>query len=241
MGENQGIDKVLEKLSQLFKANNKDNLILMGKGSDGMLEISVEELEKLKNLRRVERDIENTGMTTVLGTACQASTFPHVSKSKWILDSGASPHVTGTSSEFTTFTPYSSTCKETIQIADGTSQPVRGVGDVQCTPSIMLSSVLYAPSFPVNLISMNSLVDHMDCRITVDLHNCLIEERKTRKKLGTGTRYNGLWYLDRRRTDRVICSALAVATSETEAKVILLHCRLGHLSFDTMSKVFLMS
>jgi hypothetical protein len=93
------------------------------------------------------------------------------------------------------------------------------VGTVQCTILITLSSVLYVPSFPVNLISLSALVDHMDCRVTLDRENCLIKDRKTGRILGTGIRRNGLWFLDRR-TDTP-CTALIVSLGEMEAKVIL--------------------
>ena len=64
------------------------------------------------------------------------------------------------------------------------------------------------------------------------------EERKTGKRLGTGVRYNGLWYLDRKKTDESICLALSAAANEDKAKVMLLHCRLGHISFDIMNRIF---
>ena len=158
------------------------------------------------------------------------------SLANWILDSGASKHVTGTLSEFASYNPFAPMRNETIQTADGTAQPIKGVGTVQCPPSITLSSDLYVPSFPVNLVSLSALVDHMDCRVTLDRENCLIEDRKTGRMLGSGVRRNGLWFLDRR--EDVSCTALTVAMGENEAKVILEHCRLGHLSFDTMAKVF---
>ena len=115
---------------------------------------------------------------------------------------------------------------------------VNGAGIVKCTPLITLSSVLYAPSFPVSLVSMSSLVDDIDCRIIVDRYICIIEERKTGKRLGTGVRHKGLWYLDRRRADDASCTALTAVASNDEARAILQHCRLGHMSFETMSKIF---
>jgi len=160
------------------------------------------------------------------------------SHANWILDSSASKHVTGQSNEFASYTPYPSTYKETIQTADGTHQPIKGVGTVKCSPSIMLSSVLHVPSFPVNLLSLSALVDHMDCRVSFDRDHCIIQERKTGKELGTGIRYGGLWYLDRKDDGRSMGVALASSMNEDEAKVMLQHCRLGHLSFDTMIKVF---
>jgi hypothetical protein len=179
------------------------------------------------NLTQTEEGILNRA-ATLNGTSC----------SNWILDSGASAHVTGRWSEFASYAPHPPMQKETIQTADGTYQPIKGVGTVKCTPSITLSSVLYAPSFPVSLVSMSSLVDDIDCRIIVDRYNCIIEERTTGRRLGVGVRHKGLWYLDRHEEDDALCTALTVAASDDEAKVILQHCRMGHVSFDTMSKIF---
>jgi hypothetical protein len=52
--------------------------------------------------------------------------------SEWVLDSEASKHVTGNIREFELYTQYPSTYHETIQTADGTAQPVKGVGVIQC-------------------------------------------------------------------------------------------------------------
>ena len=117
------------------------------------------------------------------------------------MDSGASKHVAGTSNEFESYTQHPPTRKETIQTADGTSQPVKGVGTIQCTPLIKLSSILHVPAFPVNLVSMSALIDDLDCRIIVDRKICIIQERRTGRKLGTATRHNRLWYMDHEDTN----------------------------------------
>jgi hypothetical protein len=171
------------------------------------------------------------------GNYAHASTSLHKSCSNWILDSGASKHVTGTFKEFDSYTQYPPTHKETIQTADGTSQPIIGVGTVQCTPAIKLSSVLHVPAFPVSLISLSALVDDIDCRVMLDREMCLIQERLTGERLGTGTRHKGLWYMDREVTNDAVCTVLAATAGEKEAMVMLQHCRMGHLSFDKMYKV----
>jgi hypothetical protein len=76
------------------------------------------------------------------------------------MDSGASKHVTGNIREFELYTQYPSIYHETIQNADGTA--VKGVGVVQCSSSLKLSSVLHVPAFPVSLISLSNLVDQLD-------------------------------------------------------------------------------
>jgi hypothetical protein len=91
----------------------------------------------------------------------------------WIIDSGASKHVTETSNEFVEYHPSKHLCPETVQTADGTSQTISGTGLVRCSPSITLSSVLHVPSFLVNLFSISSLVDQLNCIILFDKNMCL--------------------------------------------------------------------
>ncbi len=204
-----------------YRGDHRANVVTLEEGCSGPTNVDVANL-----------------VHSISGNSNQAFMSINSSHSNWILDSGASRHVTGMCGEFASYKPYPFTRKETIETADGTSCPVKGEGTVQCTPSITLSSVLYVPSFPVNLISISSLVDHMDCRVSLDRENCLIQERQTGKKLGTGVRRDGLWYLDRKETSEDVCLALMASTSKEEAKVLLLHCRLGHISFETMSKMF---
>ena len=227
-GGNQTIEQIFEKLARLEKLVSL--LIMRTEEMPSCTKQGMASSEQISNAKELK------ATKTILGNLVNlAHPDKGTSLANWILDSGASKHVTGTLSEFASYNPFAPMQKETIQTADGTAQPIKGVGTVQCTPSITLSSVLYVPSFPVNLVSLSALVDHMDCRVTLDQENCLIEDRKTGKMLGSGVRRNGLWFLDRR--EDTSCTALTTAMDENEAKVILEHCRLGHLSFDTMAKV----
>ena len=151
--------------------------------------------------------------------------FPK-SRSDWVLDSGASKHVASSSKEFVSYTQYPPTCNETIQTVDGTSQRIKGVGIVQCTPNIKLSSVLHVPAFPLNLVSFSALIDDIDCRVMLDRKMCLIQERLTGKRLGIGTWRNGLWYMDREVASDAVCTILAATVGEKEAMVIIQHCRM---------------
>jgi len=154
------------------------------------------------------------------GTQAQAlaSTYRH--GIEWIIDSGASKHVIGISSSFKTYTPHS--YSETIQTADGTSQSIHGVGSVECTPSLYLSSVLHVPSFPVNLLSVSSLVDQFKCIVIFDENICIFQEKGTGRVIGTGIRH-GLWIINQQN------SALATVVGAQEREIYLLHCRLGHV------------
>jgi hypothetical protein len=179
-----------------------------------------------------------SNVQSTTGNSNQALISMQNSNLEWILDSGATKHLLGMSNEFESYTSYPCTHKEMIRTANGTSCLLKGVGTIQCTPSITLSSVLYVPSFPVNLVSISSLVDHMDCRVYFDRYNCLIQERQSGRIRGIGIRREGLWYLDRGNTSEVVCNVLTTTMCENEAKVLLLHCRLGHILFETMNKMF---
>jgi hypothetical protein len=131
------------------------------------------------------------------GNPEKASLASNEIDTEWVLDSGASKHVAGKSCVFESYNKHPPTHKGTIQTADGTKQPVVGVGTVKCTSNISLSSVLHVPAFPVNLVSLSALIDQIDCSVTLDQFGCLIQERQTRQMVGTGTRRRGLWYMDK--------------------------------------------
>ena len=126
----------------------------------------------------------------------------------------------------------------TIHTADGTAQPITGVGTVSCTPNIKLSSVLHVSAFPVNLLSLSALVDQIDCRLIVDRFVFLIQERSTGRSLGTGVRRRGLWYMDRIKMDLEGMHMLAAGLEDKETRALIHHCRMGHVSFDKMYQVF---
>jgi hypothetical protein len=131
--------------------------------------------------------------------------------SEWILDSGASKHVAGSIGEFESYRSATPMHQETIQTADGTAQPIKGTGVVQRTRNIKLSSVLHVPAFPVNLLSLSALVDQIDCRVIVDRYVFFIQERLSGRKIETGTRRRGLWYMDRDESSKLEGSALVTA------------------------------
>ena len=166
------------------------------------------------------------------GNIEKASIATHKIYPEWILDSGASKHVTSNTREFESYDKYPISQIETIQTADGTAQPIKGVGTVQCTPFIKLSSVLHVPAFPVNLISLSALIDQLDCIIYLDKKICVIQERLTGRRIGTGTRHRGLWYMDRGG------SVFAFVADERENMAMIHHCRMGIMSFDKMIRVF---
>jgi Zinc knuckle len=111
-------------------------------------------------------------------------------RSPWIVDSGASRHVTGTAGEFSSYTHLA--VPESIQTADGTAQSVVGKGTVRCTNSLTLSNILHAHSFPVNLLSISAIILQLKCVVSFDIPKVIFQEKGTGRRLGTGTWHSGL-------------------------------------------------
>ena len=67
--------------------------------------------------------------------------------SAWVIDSGATDHVTDMQSGFHTFTQRP---LRRVKIADGTFTPILGKGSINVSPDLSLFSVLHVPSFSFN-------------------------------------------------------------------------------------------
>ncbi|RDX80928.1 hypothetical protein CR513_38435, partial [Mucuna pruriens] len=89
----------------------------------------------------------------------------------WIIDSGASDHISGNDSVFSSIS--------FISLANGSKMVSQGVGQVSLSSSISLDSVLYIPKCPYNLISLSQLTDRNTGQLLI----------------GEGHESRGLYYL----------------------------------------------
>ncbi|XP_062090704.1 retrovirus-related Pol polyprotein from transposon RE1 isoform X1 [Humulus lupulus] len=154
--------------------------------------------------------------------ACLLST-----SSKWVIDSGATDHMTGNSSLFSTFQSYSPT--SSVTLADGSPSSVLGSGTVTPTPLLTLSSVLHLPNLSFNLLSVSQLTRNLNCCISFFPDHCLFQDLMTKKIIGKGHESGGLYVLDPLSSTPIACPSVA---SAFEA-----HCRLGHPSLPLLKKL----
>ena len=104
----------------------------------------------------------------------------------------------------------------------------KGIGSVCPLPSLPLTSVLYVPNFPFNLISISKLTRDLHCVLTFSHNSKTLQDRCTRKTIGIGHESQGLFHLS-----SPLCST---ACTSTEAP-LLLHNRLGHPSLSKFRKL----
>ena len=106
------------------------------------------------------------------------------SSAPWILDIGASDHISGNKDLFSSLT-FSSPLP-TITLANGSQTIAKSIGSVCPLPSFLLTSVLYVPNFPFNLISISKLTRDLHCVLTFSHNSVTLQDRSTRKTIGIG-------------------------------------------------------
>ncbi|RVW17730.1 hypothetical protein CK203_071715 [Vitis vinifera] len=144
----------------------------------------------------------------------------------WILDSGASDHLSGNKDLFSSITTTSDL--PTVTLANGSQTVAKGIGLALPLPSLPLTSVLYTPECPFNLISISKITRTLNCSITFSDKFVTLQDRSTRKTIGIGRESQGLYHLT---SD----SSPAVCIS-TDAP-LLIHNRLGHPSLSKFQKM----
>ena len=108
----------------------------------------------------------------------------------WIIDSGATDHI----SPSPHLLHKKSMC-DYVQMPNGGKAIIESVGSVQATPLLKLDDVLHVPNFQVYLLSVSKLTESLQCIVIFFPTFCVIQDMATRRTIGLGKRYNGLYYL----------------------------------------------
>jgi len=145
----------------------------------------------------------------------------HSDANPWILDSGATHHVTTESANLEGYTG-----NEEVSMGDGKTIPITHTGLTQIKASnsnFMLSNTLCAPAIKKNLISVAKFCTDNLTSIEFFPHSFLVQDLKTQKLLVQGRNKHGLYEWPQR--DHVSPSANFTSTKVSRQ---LWHRRLGH-------------
>ena len=119
-------------------------------------------------------------------SVCSIGQLPYsssgMSHSEWVLDSGASHHMSPYSSSFTSVSPLPSIH---VMTADGTLMPLASVGSV-VTPHLSLPNVYLIPNLKLNLASAGQLCDSGDYLVIFSSSFCCVHDLQSQKLIGTG-------------------------------------------------------
>ena len=106
------------------------------------------------------------------GNSKSMSTFMSHSILSWIINSGASDHMTGKSNLFPSYTPYIGLDK--VKIVAGTFSSISSKCLVHIKPFLSLSSILHVPSFAANLLSISRITHYSNCSTIFFLSYCVL-------------------------------------------------------------------
>ena len=168
---------------------------------------------------------KSSSIASVAHTGNVSACLTH-SSAPWILDTGASDHISGNKDLFSSLTFPSPL--PIITLANGSQTIAKGIGSVCPLPSLPLTSVLYVPIFPFNLISISKLTRDLHCVLTFSHNFVTLHDRRTGKTIGIGHKSQGLFHLS-----SSLCSTVCTSTEAP----LLLHSRLGHLSLSKFRKL----
>nr|GEU68497.1 putative zinc finger, CCHC-type [Tanacetum cinerariifolium] len=113
--------------------------------------------------------------------------------SDWYVDSGASSHVTSTTSNLDSAFPYVG--NEFIIFANGQTAHISHVEKTHITPHIALQDVLVVPHITKNLLSISKLTHDDKVDVLFSDNMFLIQNHLTKETLARGHHKNGLYVL----------------------------------------------
>lgn len=144
---------------------------------------------------------------------------------RWLIDCGATDHMTNSPQLFSSFSPFTS--PTFISLADGSRVPAIRKGTVPLSSDLILMYVLLVPSFPMSLLSVTKLCSNNLCQV-----------------VSTSTCYS---FQDTRRKTEIWCGfidgRLFLCTGHPDSSKVALtssssafdwHVRLGHPNLNKL-------
>ncbi|KAL5851107.1 hypothetical protein ACOSQ3_006225 [Xanthoceras sorbifolium] len=192
---------------------------------------SQEQLDLLQKM--FGQSVTGTAALAQSGNTLTALSVKQVKTRPWIVDSGASDHMTSDSSLISDFQPCSNGL--TVKIADGSVSQVTGTGSVKISDSLVLKSVLFVPKLDCNLLSITKLTKDCNCMVKFVHNLCEFQDLDSGRTIGSAELCSGLYLLKVEGTSTR--QALQVM-SNSDSEIMLYHYRLGHPNFMYLEKLF---
>ena len=148
------------------------------------------------------------------------------SSDKWILDSGASDHLSSNKDLFSSLTITSPLSM--ITLANGSQTMAKGIGSTRPLPSVPLTFALFVHDSPSNLISISKLIRDLNCLITFSDNSVTLQDQSTGRTIGIGREFQGLFHLSSP------SSSISCTSIDTP---LFIHNRLGHPNISKFRKM----
>ncbi|KAL4560354.1 hypothetical protein LXL04_032504 [Taraxacum kok-saghyz] len=155
--------------------------------------------EQLEALRKVLQSttLEDKGIAAIAqqgGGFSSAFTTSTSGTRPWVVDCGATDHMTGDRNTFAEFQPMSE--GKTIKVATGEDANVAGIGTVVISKNITLRSVLYVPNLDYNLLAPIKLMKDLNCITVLTPSVCVFQALNSRKMIGSAKVRDELYHCE---------------------------------------------
>lgn len=149
----------------------------------------------------------------------------------WIIDSGATDHMTGSSKKISSYSPCAGNQK--VKIADGSLSAIAGKGSIILSPSLTLHDVLQVPKLSCNLLSISKLTQEQKCQAKFFSSHCEFQDLDSGKTIGSARQRGGLYFFEdgsgsSRQSQSTCFESISVSGNN---EIMLWHLRLGHPNF----------
>ena len=117
----------------------------------------------------------------------------HPESCPWIIDSGATDHMSPNASLFEDYRVLKDS--HLVFTANGGILKVAGMGNIQIK-GVLLRRVLHVPRLKTNLLSLQRLIDDTGWRFLLDSSQCVLSVKETGERILFARRKGGLLLLD---------------------------------------------
>ncbi|RVW45480.1 Retrovirus-related Pol polyprotein from transposon TNT 1-94 [Vitis vinifera] len=143
--------------------------------------------EQMEMLQKLLSQVGSGSTTGVAFTANRGGMRP------WIVDTGASDHMTGDAAILQNYKP--SNGHSSVHIADSSKSKIAGTGSIKLTKDLYLDSVLHVPNLDCNLLSISKLARDLQCVTKFYPNLCVFQDLKSGKMIGSAELCSGLYLL----------------------------------------------
>ena len=195
------------------------------------------ELQSLKSMMNSTATVigstsmANSGKHQILASI---SLFTKDVSSAWILDSGATDHMTFSEKSFESYETLAP--GKNVQTADGTLLPVVGVGTMKMQPIGTITNVLHVPNLFINLISVQKVASLRAYSILFDDIDAYLCHKELGWKIGLAKVQRGLYYIPCHRSMEEL--KVVAVKSSSEEEIMDIHRRMGHPSFYLLNHMY---
>jgi hypothetical protein len=153
----------------------------------------------------------------------------YLAESDWLLDTGASAHMTPDNSTLEQSTAY--TGKECVIVGNGASLPITHTSNISHSPDLKLLDVLVVPHLTKNLLSISKLTNDFPLSVTFANNFFTVQNCLTGKVVATSRRDGGLYVLERGNSAFIY----VLKNKSLHASYDLWHARLKHVNHSILA------